>query len=363
MSRKFTPKINYLTEVFHSLEPLNVYPGEKIREMYIDGEISHYKELDKYPKPKDMISDKGYTITGWDTTNPIEEIKDFTRTGHRQIQFKPFKYKNHDSDSNNYYYDNSQTREFSLTPHVNILNKQKLYQNFEIKVQQDLKNISHKKFAKDTDNFLYFVIPQDIIEKYMTSKMIQYPGCKNIITSKYSRDYLRLRKFIDEVESTDNRWVASNWIPIMDKYDDKYDEIYYFGERLAERGLENLHKPKHMMKWRNSFFPAQYISTKEYGLLWPVINKGQAPLDIENQLLHSGSHRLLTLSLSKISQKSIEKGICMLYLPQFFDGDHLIFEIFINDKNVVVRKSPTIRKGGKINLKVYSEIVDEFTYE
>ena len=381
MSRKFIPKIKYINNAFDALEPLGLYTGKQIRNLYIGAELINYKNSKKYShRVLDMVIEKGYAISGWDSNKPEEEIKDLTKRGLRMLHFRPRKFRSH-KIVNSYYTDNSKTRELSLTPISGSKGGERVETMSHIRVQQDLKNISHKKYAEDSDNFLYFVVPHSIIDKHMTSRVLKYPGTKNVITSEYSCDYARLRTFVNEVELSEYGWCPTNFIPIMDRYDDKWDEVYYFGERLLEKGLVNKFKPERIMKWRHTFFPTQYISLKEYGLLWPVINKGATPSGIDNHLFHSGSHRLLTMALSKndipilvkISTESIDKGKCVLWIPQFFNGDYLTFEIFLNDKTVIARKQRELykhkNKFDRIKLNDFSiksddsNIVDEFTYE
>jgi hypothetical protein len=229
------------------------------------------------------------------------------------------------------------------------------------------------------ESAIYFVIPYKIIEKYMTTKNIRHPGTHikdpdSHISSKDNTDYQRLREFIDEVESTEYEWCPQNFIPIMEKYDKKYPKVYHLHDNIL-RHVDTIPfdygKPANPLRWRFGFFPYQYVSTKDYGLIYPIFNKPG------NRIFSTGSHRLLNCALSKMDipifvkfdkDGLIGKDVIELDTPEYFSGHSLFFEFYINDRKCIVRKTDMMIEK-EILQKKYERndtvcpILEEFSYE
>ncbi|MAH08019.1 hypothetical protein CMI38_07265 [Candidatus Pacearchaeota archaeon] len=377
----FRPNIKYMAKSFDSLKPLDILDKKQVEDLYINTELELYHERLEYVESCDnglgkakikMLNDKGYWFDKFTTE---EEVRDLTKSNFRIIGNRVKKFRK-DVNLHKHYYSRRFESEYSLQPHYD---GEKIKSTFECKIHQDFKNHDHKKYMNDDESAIYFVIPYKIIEKYMTTKNIRHPGTHNKdpdahISSKDNPDYQRLREFIDEVESTEYEWCPQNFIPIMEKYDKKYPKVYHVHDNMI-RHIDTIPlsygKPANPLRWRFGFFPYQYVSTKDYGLIYPIFNKPG------NRIFSTGSHRLLNCALSKMDipifvkfdkDGLIGKDVIELDTPEYFSGHSLFFEFYINDRKCIVRKTDMMIER-EILQKKYERndtvcpILEEFSYE
>ena len=77
----------------------------------------------------------------------------------------------------------------------------------------------------------------------------------------------KIKKYIDEVESTGG-WTNKNWVSKLNQYDRVYSDVVKYKKYTPGCG-----KPPYFFKWRVGFYPEWYISTKDFGLMYPIISK------------------------------------------------------------------------------------------
>ena len=378
---KIYPNIKYMAKSFDSLKPLDILDKKQVEDLYINTELELYHERLEYVESCDndlgkakikMLNDKGYWFDGFTTE---EEVRDLTKSNFRTIGNRVKKFRK-DVNLHEHYYSGRFESEYSLQPHYD---GEKIKSTFECKIHQDFKNHNHKKYMNNDESAIYFVIPYKIIEKYMTTKNIRHPGTHikdpdAYISSKDNLDYQRLREFIDEVESTEYEWCPQNFIPIMEKYDKKYPKVYHLYDNILRR-VDTIPlsygKPANPLRWRFGFFPYQYVSTKDYGLVYPIFNKPGLTL------FGTGSHRMLNCALAKMdipvfvkynTELFVDREKIFIMTPEYFSGHSLLFEFYINDRKCIVRKTDMMIEK-EIFQKKYERndtvcpILEEFSYE
>jgi len=140
----------------------------------------------------------------------------------------------------------------------------------------------------------------------------------------------KIKKYIDEVESTDG-WTNKNWVSKLNQYDRVYSDVVKYKKYTPGCG-----KPPYFFKWRLGFYPEWYISTKDFGLMYPIISKSH------NKLFSDGIHRLINNSLAgtdtpyllKIREDMIDDNIIKARTPHYFDKKRLYLEINLNQKTI-----------------------------
>ena len=133
------------------------------------------------------------------------------------------------------------------------------------------------------------------------------------------------RKYVDIVNKSDDKWIPSNYIKIMDEFDDKYPKMTKY--------LGRAEKPPYFYEWREDFILFLYLTIREYGVFNPVISTSHC------DLFNSGSHRLSTIPMTgydiPMFIPAAERGnLLYLLTPRWFsldDGKKFIsFGIEIN---------------------------------
>ena len=169
--------------------------------------------------------------------------------------------------------------------------------------------------------YLYVSIPHDFITNHMFRS---HGGGKLDI----------VRKYVDSVNSSDEKWIPSNIIKIMNKFDDEYPKIIKY--------LGNAEKPPYFYEWREDFILSLYLTIREYGVFNPIISTSSY------DLFNVGSHRLSIIPMVKedvpmfIGINPDHSDSCsLLYLltPPWFslDGNELLsfgVEVDIRDKSI-----------------------------
>tara|TARA_R100000908_G_scaffold64989_1_gene51062 strand:+ start:1572 stop:2627 length:1056 start_codon:yes stop_codon:yes gene_type:complete len=217
----------------------------------------------------------------------------------------------------------------------------------------EVRNKSHNKFVVENEQYYYLEIPFEIIDNHLTSIVLDYPRSNWRLTTRYSQDYLIQKKFIKEVESSDDGWYPNNLIPIINKYDDKYKEVFFTGARTQESlggytfdEFENLSVT---MKWRYKLFIQQLISTRLYGVLYPNLFHSEYQANHPRIIFGTGSHRLLNAALSGYNlgffiNKTTFNTKNRFALPEFFNGDNIIVEVDFDNKKTLFYLSSNIQK-------------------
>ncbi len=211
-------------------------------------------------------------------------------------------------------------------------------------INNEIKNKSHGKVIDSSKFYRYFEIPYEIIDSKITTTNLIYPNSNWKLSSKHSTDYKIQKMFVEEVESSVEGWTLDNFIPIFHKYDKKFNEVYYTGNRTLEStnmffDCENFDDVKKTLKWRYKFHIEQYLTTKLIGLFYP--NLYNKIFDKEIPIMYlTGGHRLLCCILAKINpcfwtiEDAFSKKNKLLCLPFYFDGKAMILEMNFIDKNI-----------------------------
>ncbi|MAH08020.1 hypothetical protein CMI38_07270 [Candidatus Pacearchaeota archaeon] len=147
--------------------------------------------------------------------------------------------------------------------------------------------------------YLYLSIPCDFINNHMFKS---HGGGKLDI----------VRKYVDIVNKSDDKWIPSNYIKIMDEFDDKYPKMTKY--------LGRAEKPPYFYEWRQDFILFLYLTIREYGVFNPVISTSYSIL------FDSGSHRLSTIPMIgydiPMFIPAVERGnLLYLLTPRWFSLD------------------------------------------
>ena len=344
----------FLSDKFNSLEKNKIYKGEELLDIYFDAEEEYMTKYNEWYNTFEWeIGSKGFYEDDDKKRNQdfeavsslmfrppyLIERKDF---GHFYYQRKPEVYSLEDKEP------------MLISRGGKTISKQLTKtSHYSTTLINEIRNKSHGKRIIPDDDYIFITIPHEIIDEHLTSISIFYPNSKWQISSKHNTDYSVQKEFIRDVESHEQPWKPSNWIPILDKYDKKYPEVYFSGRRLQELGhLKDVpfQKLPTTMKWRHKLFISQYISTKYLGVLYPNIHETYR--DYERfafgnpTIFGSGSHRLLTISLAKMDVPSIlhmksfrhsDKHIAFSLMP-YFDGCYLVVCLNIENNKMKIFK-------------------------
>lgn len=208
----------------------------------------------------------------------------------------------------------------------------------------EVRNKSHGKLIVEDEQYYYLEIPFEIIDKHLTSIVLDYPSSNWKLSTIHSKDYQIQKKFIEEVESSDNGWYPHNLIPIIHKYDDKYKEVFFSGARIQESlgdyTFDNFDSLAVTMKWRYKLFIQQLISTRLYGVLYPNLYHTSYQAHQPRIIFGTGSHRLLNVVLSEYDlgffiNKTTFSPENRFALPKFFNGNNIIVEVDFENKKTL----------------------------
>tara|TARA_Y100000816_G_C26108484_1_gene590363 strand:+ start:16952 stop:18055 length:1104 start_codon:yes stop_codon:yes gene_type:complete len=350
----------FLSDKFNSLEKNKIYKGEELLDIYFDAEEEYMaKYAQWYNTFEWQIGD-----TKWYKDDNKKRNQDSEHISH--LMFRP-PYLIERKDFGSFYYqrkpevyslEDKEPMLRSSGGNIIVKHLSKTF-HYSTTIINEIRNKSHGKRIIPDDDYIFITIPHEIIDEHLTSISIFYPSSKWTISSKHNTDYSIQKQFVREVESHEEPWKPSNWIPILDEYDKKYPEVYFHGRRLQELGEFKgvpFEKLPTTMKWRHKLFISQYISTRYLGILYPNIHetyRDYGQLATENPTIFgSGSHRLLTITLSQMDIPSIlhmksflhsHKHIAFSLMP-YFGGDYLIVCLNINTHLMKIYKhsNPTM---------------------
>ena len=362
----------FLSDKFNNLEKNRIYKGEELLDIFFDAEEEYmtkhcpwYNNFDwnisskQFYKDDDKKRNQDFEHNSILVFRPpyLNERKHF---GHFYYQRKPETYSLEPMEPV-FVLDGGKTRIKELTQQ----------QHYNTALINEIRNKSHGKRLIPDDDYIFITLPHEVIEKHLTTISLKYPSSKWKISSKNNTDYLIQKQFVTEVESHDEPWKPSNWIPILHEYDKKYPEVYFSGRRMQEQGyFENVpfDKLPTTIKWRDKFFISQYISTKYLGILYPNVHESwrdyETPPFDNPTIFGSGSHRLLTITLAKMDIPSIlhiksflDKDKYLSFsINNYFDGDYLIVRLNIQNNKMKIYKSDIREKKYQAMTQIYEGI-------
>jgi hypothetical protein len=186
----------------------------------------------------------------------------------------------------------------------------------------------------DSKKLIYLEFPKQIILDYLnTLSNWDIDGLEPIDRKKVWDDlqYFKIRKFVDEVEFSDDGWRTSNWIKIINEYDQKYPDLVKNKNYKPECG-----KPPFYYMWRKNFNIEWYLVHKEFGLIYPVVSLSNS------KLFSDGIHRLTNNALSgynlpffiKRTQPLLDKTFIRCLTPAYFNNKCLLLEVNTSDKEI-----------------------------
>jgi len=362
----------FLSDKFNNLEKNRIYKGEELLDVFFDAEEEYLNKHCQY------YNDLDWHISGGkvNMNDASRRNQDYEERGN--LMFRP-PYLNNKKDFGHFYYQRKpeiyslkeMEPQFQLDGAGTFMKDLKKQSHYNTTLINEIRNKSHGKRIIPDDDYIFITLPHEVIEQHLTTISLKYPCSKWTISSKNNTDYSIQKQFVREVESHDEPWKASNWIPILHKYDKKYPEVYFSGRRMQERGMFRnvpFDKLPTFMKWRDKFFISQYISTKYLGILYPNVHetyRNYEELAFGNPTIFgSGSHRLLTITLAQMDIPSIlhvksflhsHKHIAFSLMP-YFDGDYLIVHLNMKNNKMKIYKSDEPEKKYQAMTQIYEGI-------
>ena len=184
------------------------------------------------------------------------------------------------------------------------------------------------------DKFIYLKIPYEFFDDFMTTSQLPDDSyvnseiydndIKKCLPSEYGFNLLKMKEFINEVESTEMGWKPSNFIPILNKYDKKYPALLkYIGDSTD--------KSAYHYKWRYRFSTLFYISIKDLGLAFPLWTQ------TNNNIFYDGIHRVVGTFLTKSDIPvfiKIDDDEFSVITPPLFNGYKCKMNIEVYNKKV-----------------------------
>lgn len=311
-------KIRYWFDSFEHLQPFDIISMEEMKKLYDDvyDQIEKQIELNKDKSLEECSIKFERAVDGLGPDKKSERVYyQTTYLPRADVDFPP---------AEKYCYSMQNPKHYSLVQREGDKAK---------RIGYGTQLVADPQFKKTwVDKVLYLELPQDLILEYMTTN--QNCDLETLKSYKggtlYDRYNIRkVKDFIDEVESSKYSWKSTNYIPIMDKYDEMYPDL------VAYAGTSN--KAPVFYKWRHGFIVHQYISQKDYGLVFPVF------LNSAERIFFDGSHRLSQIPLSKndlpffvkLSETLLDRSYLSFVVPPYFDNKSLLLEVDLNNKKVI----------------------------
>ena len=213
---------------------------------------------------------------------------------------------------------------FNLNHTANILLKPQ--RGFNFGLDPELMEYAASQHG-DNDKFIYLKIPYEFFDDFMTTSQLpddSYVNSETEVEDINGFNLLKIREFINEVESTEMGWKPSNFIPILNKYDKKYPALLkYIGDSTD--------KSAYHYKWRYRFSTLFYISIKDLGLAFPLWAQ------TNNNIFYDGIHRVVGTFLTKSDIPvfiKIDDDEFSVITPPLFNGYKCKMNIEVYNKKV-----------------------------
>ena len=305
-------KVNYWSDVFTHLKPFD--------------ELNRDDLVPLYDKVNDYIS----SISKHDRYY-------FTKT---EKEINPaIEYQNENKTFSHYHLNYTSIDEFNNTTepiYVNHehLNKYSLWEKIGFRKLEylgcGLVPDARNEKIYDGLKYIYLEFPKEIVMDSLTNLSCWDTNHLEGENVWDEYQFEKIKKYIDEVESTGG-WTNKNWVSKLNQYDRVYSDVVKYKKYTPGCG-----KPPYFFKWRVGFYPEWYISTKDFGLMYPIISKSH------NKLFSDGIHRLINNSLAgtdtpyllKIREDMIDDNIIKARTPHYFDKKRLYLEINLNQKTI-----------------------------
>jgi hypothetical protein len=268
---KFTNgKVNYWFDTFKHLNPFDIISYDELVALYMkNSELLNENKFERLggdnERPINSEVDKIDTTKSWSGYDPI--YYNIDPTGKKMVQAKP-----------------------------------------------DVVSMDMAGLGKRWSHFIYLQLPADLINKYM-------------IATHDNPDVTIMRKFVEEVESTEKSW-DGDWKSIEEKYNGLYSE---------KSSYSDFYETHETVKWKQDFVIDQYITIKKNGLIFPICYNSK------NYMLKRGTHRAIMLAMTGsdvpifLQYPNMDLNTDIVYDVQtenVFTGDDMIMSVDVKNKNL-----------------------------
>ena len=305
-------KVNYWSDVFTHLKPFDELNRDDLVPLYdkVNDYISSISKHDRY-----------YFTKTEKEINPAIEYQNENKTfSHYHLNYTSIDEFNNTTEP--IYVNHEHLNKYSLCEKIGFRKLEYL--------GCGLVPDEKKKKIYDGLKYIYLEFPKEIVMDNLTNLSCWDTNHLEGENVWDEYQFEKIKKYIDEVESTDG-WTNKNWVSKLNQYDRVYSDVVKYKKYTPGCG-----KPPYFFKWRLGFYPEWYISTKDFGLMYPIISKSH------NKLFSDGIHRLINNSLAgtdtpyllKIREEMIDDNIIKARTPHYFDKKRLYLEINLNQKTI-----------------------------
>ena len=305
-------KVNYWSDVFTHLKPFDELNRDDLVPLYdkVNDYISSISKHDRY-----------YFTKTEKEINPAIEYQNENKTfSHYHLNYTSIDEFNNTTEP--IYVNHEHLNKYSLCEKIGFRKLEYL----GCGLVPDARN----EKIYDGLKYIYLEFPKEIVMDSLTN--LSCLDTNHLEGENVWDEYQfeKIKKYIDEVESTGG-WTNKNWVSKLNQYDRVYSDVVKYKKYTPGCG-----KPPYFFKWRVGFYPEWYISTKDFGLMYPIISKSH------NKLFSDGIHRLINNSLAgtdtpyllKIREDMIDDNIIKARTPHYFDKKRLYLEINLNQKTI-----------------------------
>ena len=305
-------KVNYWSDVFTHLKPFDELNRDDLVPLYdkVNDYISSISKHDRY-----------YFTKTEKEINPAIEYQNENKTfSHYHLNYTSIDEFNNTTEP--IYVNHEHLNKYSLCEKIGFRKLEYL----GCGLVPDARN----EKIYDGLKYIYLEFPKEIVMDSLTNLSCWDTNHLEGENVWDEYQFEKIKKYIDEVESTGG-WTNKNWVSKLNQYDRVYSDVVKYKKYTPGCG-----KPPYFFKWRVGFYPEGYISTKDFGLMYPIISKSH------NKLFSDGIHRLINNSLAgtdtpyllKIREDMIDDNIIKARTPHYFDKKRLYLEINLNQKTI-----------------------------